>query len=160
MITRETGSGLMVAEHSQDEAAISRALKRIDSRLVLQKHPGDVPGGFVYKVLAVVSEDRPPEYVATWADELGNPLPLSTGLVALVESLRKESRGRRGVDADEANRRLVERNTRYRIAAHESLDGDHAAKIERSSVTVGMGARSHKPSWMRNSPMLRDLLKR
>lgn len=149
LVTRETGSGLVVAEQGGDEAAISRALKRIDDRYVLQKHPGDVPGGFVYKVFCIVSEDRPAECILSWADDYGNPLPLSSGLVDEVQRWRPENRERRGPDADERNRLLLERREREAREALAAISDEHRAGIEKGRVSVSLGVRNRVPYWQR-----------
>lgn len=150
LVMRETGTGLVLAEEAQDEARLSRALKEIDSRLVLQKHAGDVPGGLVYKVFAIVGEDEPAECVCTWADEYGNPLELSSGLLDLVNRLRPDARGRRGASADERNAAYREHLQHIRDEDAERVNDDHRAKIERGAVTVSLTAGKRKPYWMRN----------
>lgn len=151
LVMRETGSGLVLAEQAADEAGLSRALKQIDPRLVLQRHPGDVAGGWVYKVFAVVNEDEPAECICTWADDHGNPLPLSSGLLDLVNQLRPDARARRGPTSDE-------RNTAYRGQLEqakrddaERVSDDHRAKIERKQVVVSLAAGRRKPYWLRNN---------
>lgn len=150
LVTRETGTGLVVAEHSADEAALQHALREIDDRYVLQKHPGDVPGGFVFKVFCVVSEDQEAVCVLTWADDHGRPLPLSSGLIEEVKRWRPEARARRGPDADERNRRLEQRREQERREALAAITDEHRAQIERGRVTVGMSTRPRKPSYQRN----------
>lgn len=150
LVTRETGTGLVVAEHSADEARLSHALREIDDRYVLQKHPGDVAGGYVYKVFCVVSEDQEAVCILTWADDSGRPLPLSSGLVEEVKRWRPEARSRRGPDADERNRQLQERREQERREALEAITDEHRAKVERGQVTVGLSTRVRKPGWQRN----------
>lgn len=146
---REHG-GLIVAEHGQDEHAVTQALKQIDDRLILQKHPSDVEGGWVYKVLRWTSDSLPPDYVATWADEYGRPLPLTFGLVDLVNRLRIDA-PHKGPDADERNRRLLEQIERTREDISRSVFDDHVAKVAKGRVSVSMGAGTKKRAWQRNS---------
>lgn len=148
-VTRHSELGFTVVENRGSEAQLQRALKQVDDRLVLQWHPGDVEGGFVYKVLKVVSEDEPAEYVTTWADEYGRPLPLSFGLVDRVKSQVLGSRNQ-GIDADEYNRRLSEQREKDRLAALEKISEEHRPKVERGQLTVSMGAGTSKRSWQRN----------
>lgn len=142
--------GLVVAEHGADEAALQLALREIDNRYVLQKHPGQVPGGFVYKVFCIVSEDQEAVCVLTWADDHGNPLPLSTGLVEEVKRWRPEARSRRGLDADERNRQLAERRDKERRDALAAITDEHRASIERGRVSVGLSTRPRKPGYQLN----------
>lgn len=150
LVTRETGTGLVVAEHSVDEARLSHALREIDDRYVLQKHPGNVPGGYVYKVFCVVSEDQEAVCILTWADDHGRPLPLSSGLIEEVKRWRPEARSRRGPDADERNRQLEQRREQERREALAAITDEHRPQIERGRVTVGMSTRLCRPAWQRN----------
>jgi hypothetical protein len=138
LVTRELNSGLTVAEEAQDEKMIARALKQIDERYVLQKHPSEVEGGWVYKVFCIVSEDQPAICIHTWCDDRGNPLPLSTGLLEDVKRWRPDARERRGFDADEHNRRLDERLAKDRAADMNALGEEHAVKIEKGRTTVSL----------------------
>lgn len=151
LVHRQTGSGLILAEQGGDEASISRALKEIDDRYVLQKHPGDVEGGWVYKVFCVWSEDHDAEYVLSWADDYGRPLPLSSGLIEEVKRWRPENRHRRGLDADAHNQQLRERTAREHHEQLLEISADHRPKVERGRVTVGMSTRSKKPGFQRNT---------
>ena len=137
LVTRTTGVGLVLAEHSQDEAGVKRALQQIDDRLVLQKHPAAVPGGWVYKVFRLVSDDTPPDLVCAWADEYGNPLPLTSGLVDKVNSLRRDAPGK-GVSVDEHNAAHVERARRIGRESAERVIEDHFAYVERGRHSVSM----------------------
>jgi hypothetical protein len=148
LVTRDTGLGLVVAEEVGDEARLGRELKQIDDRLVLQKHPGPVEGGWVYKVFCVVSEEQEAVCVCVWSDRYGNPLPLSTGLVTLVESLRPEARSRRGPDADAQNAALLEANARRRESELAAIADDHRPYLERGRVSVSLaGSPSRGLHW-------------
>lgn len=149
-VTRQMGSGLVLAEQSADEAGLQRALRQIDDRLVLQKHPASVGGGWVYKVYRIVSDDQPAHCVCTWTDDHGRPLPLSSGLLDLVQSLRVEARDRRGPDADERNRRRQERVAKAHRDAGDSLVSEHRARVEKGRVSVGLGSSSKLAGWQRN----------
>lgn len=149
LVERELRSGLVVAEQSADEASVSRALKLIDPRYVLQKHPSEVEGGWVYKVVCVVSDTQAP-VIFTWCDDHGNPLPLSSGLVEDLKRWRPEARDRRGFDADTHNARLEQSLDRDRANTTEALHDDHAGRVERGRVTVGLGATSRMRYWQRN----------
>lgn len=139
-----------MAEHSRDEVSLQHALREIDDRYVLQKHPANVAGGFVFKVFCVVSEDQEAVCILTWADDHGRPLPLSSGLIEEVKRWRPEARARRGPDADERNRRLKQRREQERREALAAVTDEHRAQIERGRVTVGMSTRPRKPAWQRN----------
>lgn len=137
LVTRMSKSGLVLCETAGGEAEFGRALKQIDDRLVLQKHPGNVEGGWVYKVFVLVSDDLPPECIYTWSDEYGKPLPLSSGLIEEVRKLRRDVREQHGlIDADEHNRRHVERIREDAREHNTQIIEDHRARIERSQTMV------------------------
>lgn len=103
---RETGKGLFVPERDMDELAMQRALEQVDDRLVLAKEIDVLHDCWVYKVVKRVSDDQPVVDICSWRDDYGAPLPLSSGLVDMVQRLRPENRHQR-VDADEHNARLT-----------------------------------------------------
>lgn len=150
MVARTLGSGLVVAEEAADEARLSRAVKQIDPAFVLQKHPADVAGGWVYKVFQVVSEDREAVCVLTWTDMFGNPLPLSSGLVDELQKYLPEARSRRGPDADARNRQLAERRQRDMEHTVGEIIADHQARVARGQITVSLSARSKLRYWQKN----------
>lgn len=139
LVTRQTSSGLVACEQAGGEAELGRAIKQIDDRYVLQKHPADVEGGWVYKVFCIVSEDQPAVCVLTWSDERGNPLPLSSGLVEEVKKWRPENRSRRGPDADQRNEQLRERTDLHRRDQLAAISAEHKPKVERARTTVSFG---------------------
>lgn len=150
LVTRRHGPGLVIAEEAFDEARLSLALKQIDRRLVLQKHRRDgVEGGWVYKVIQVVSDDYAP-VVFTWMDERGEPLPLSSGL---VEELKRHLRGERTdlVSEDEHNRRLVERGRRVEEELTRAVVDDHRARVERGRVAVSLAHHNRRPAGMKRN---------
>ncbi len=135
-------SGLVAAREAQDEASVQRALKRLDGRLVLQKHRGEVEGGWVYKVVCVVS-DRYAPVVLTWADEHGRPLPLTHALVEKMQSLRPDTPNR-PESADEHNQRLVADTAAYLRRETERLHDEYAPYLERGRVSVSLAGRRKK----------------
>jgi hypothetical protein len=149
LVTRAHESGLVLAEEASDEARLSRAIKQVDDRYVLQRHPASVEGGYVYKVYCIVSEDQPALCILTWSDEKGNPLPLSSGLVEEVKKWRPENRDRRGPNEDARNAQIRAETQRLREEQLAAISEDHRPKIERGRVSVSR-TRTGKPSWMRN----------
>jgi hypothetical protein len=143
-------SGLVLAEESADEAGLSRAIKEIDRRYVLQKNPdGDRPD--LYVVSCIVSEEEPPIRMLAWADDDGTPLPLSSGLVDEVKKWRPEARSRRGPDADERNRQHRERISRERQEQLAEVTADHRGRVSKGRLTVSMGPRVRLRGWQRNT---------
>lgn len=148
IVTRKTTSGLVLAEQSQDEASVARALKQLDDRLCLQKHPGAVAGGWVYKVFRSWSDDHPADLICTWADEYGAPLPLTTGLVDMVNRLRLDAPNK-GPDADAHNAAHLERVRRMGRDLEQAVIDDHRAKVERGQVSVSLAGVNRKPEWLK-----------
>lgn len=115
-------SGLILAEQTPDAAALERQLKQIDRRLSLQAWPQ--PDGLpVWKVVLHYAGDRPPETIASWIDQQGEPLPLSSRLVDLVQSLDRNSRVA-FVDADGKNAQFAEQRERDNARDEEALISD------------------------------------
>lgn len=121
---RSDDSGLVLAEEHRDEAAVSRALKEIDPRLVLQKERANAEGGWKYKVYRIWSEDQPPTPVLTWTDAYGYPLPLTWGLIDKVKVHYVGFRGNEYYVSED------EHNSRYRAALDKQLKDDLAAITE------------------------------
>jgi hypothetical protein len=139
-------SGLIVARDSMDEASVQRALKRLDRRFCLQKHPRDgVEGGWVYKVICFVSDAYAP-VVLTWMDEHGRPLPLSS---SIVDEMQKHMLGARnkGLSADEHNARLTERKRREADDRTRAVIDDHRPYVERDRVSVSLADTKKRPYW-------------
>lgn len=150
LITRTTSVGLVLAEHAHDEAAVARALRQIDDKLCLQKHPGQTSGGWVYKVFRAWSDDHPADLICTWADEHGNPLPLTSGLVDLVNRLRLDAPNK-GPDADAHNEQHLRGVRKLAGELEQAVIEDHRAKVERGRVSVSMGGTNRKPEWAKKN---------
>lgn len=86
-----TDSGLVLAERSADEAAISRALAEIDPELVLVRQIDPVFNRWSWRVNCVSPRGQY-DLVCVWEDENREPLPLSSALVEKVKMLRRDSR--------------------------------------------------------------------
>lgn len=150
LIQRRSDSGLVLAEQAMDEQSITRALKTLDGRLVLQKHPRNVEGGYVYKVLRVWSDSHEPAIVLTWMDEYGTPLPLSSGLIDEVQRHMLGARNAR-LDADEYNRRFEARVQADADYARSELIREHKPRVERGRVSVSLGEKNRKRDWMKEN---------
>jgi hypothetical protein len=124
LVTEHRPSGLVVARESMDEQAVGRALKRLDDRLVLQKHRrDDAADGWVWKVICCVSDTHAP-VVFTWIDEHGRPLPLSHALVDAVPARTVGARNQ-PESADDYNARLVESRRRDADSLAKEVVAEH-----------------------------------
>ena len=92
MIERQLASGLVLAEDGMDSAALERELRRRDPLLSLQGWPSAEHRCIIWRVVRDAGLERPPETVAVWQSESGEPYPLSTGLLELVDRLDRNSR--------------------------------------------------------------------
>jgi len=135
LVHEQRASGLVVARDAWDESAVSDALKALDRRLVLQKHPrDDAPGGWVYKVICIVSDTYAP-IVFTWVDANGQPLPLSSALVDAVQERQLGARNKHE-SADEYNERKKQELTRDADAIRDAIVADHKPYVTRGRVGV------------------------
>lgn len=135
---RSDDSGLILAEQHEDESRVSRALKEIDPRLVLQKEMANAEGGWKYKVLRVWSEDQPPTPVLTWTDAYGYPLPLTWGLIDKVKVHYLGFRGNEYyVSEDEHNKRYQERMDKQLKNDMAAIAEEHKPRLSgRHSVSM------------------------
>lgn len=128
LVYRETGKGIWLAEQGADEAAMQRALERLDDRLILAWEVDPIYSSRVYKVVRRVSDDRPAVHICDWRDDYGKPLPLSSGLTDLVQSLRPGARGA-GLGMDEHNARLAAKRKDEADAMVDSIAHDYRKKL-------------------------------
>lgn len=148
MHTRTHSSGLIVAEHAQDERAIGRALQQIRPDVTLQVRPRDEEKGgvLVYKVVHVPSG----QVMFTWMDDYGNPLPLSSGLVDEFQRHQLGARNTGLISDDEHNRRHREQVDRERRTRMEAVREEHRNRLE-DVLSVSMSGR-HRPYRQGSSP--------
>lgn len=161
---RRDESGLVVAERdlSGDEARLSRALKQIDDRLVLQKERHDGPPGWKWRVLRVWSDSHPPTPIVTWTDEFGHPLPLTEGLLDKVRvHMLGFAANRYYVDADEHNRRHVERVEKRLADEHAAIVEEHLPRLSgRTSVSMSGRLRRRRHDPTPDAPLAHERLNR
>lgn len=124
--------GLVLAQASQDEAAVARALKQHDSELRLVPQESDVLGKRCYKVYRYAGSERPAEFILAWMKD-GEALPLSMGLVDAVKALDRNSRAPYQ-DEDELNAAMRERRDKQTADDIEAIRSDWATREGRSAV--------------------------
>lgn len=134
LIHRERG-GVAVYEYAQDENQIQRALKAIDDRLVLWPPDGMCA---YYRVARNVSDWQDAEIIASWKDQNGNPLPLSSGLIDEVDRLRRDARNK-GLDVDAYNAKRTEDLEAERATRGQQIIDEHRPKVERARTSVSFG---------------------
>jgi hypothetical protein len=90
LVYSTTDSGLAVAFTAADERSVRAALKAHDPDLNVdwKLHEGET----CWYVTRYLGSARTDEWVCDWADEHGQPLPLSHGLVERVKQLDMNSR--------------------------------------------------------------------
>lgn len=142
LTTRTHQSGLIVAEDAMDERALTRALQQeVRSDVTLQKRQLDEQhgsGGLVYKVVHIPSG----QVMATWADDHGRPLPLSSGIVEWFKRMQAGARNP-AVDADEWNRRHRAEIEREEQARTEAVRDEHKGRLA-GRLSVSMSGRMQR----------------
>lgn len=106
-------NGLYVSEDAVDFNAVDKALYEVDDHLFLTWEVTD--GAKAYRVLYDRGDHEPAE-ICRWVNERGDPLPLSSGLVERVKSLRP----RDGVVDLDASRKANEELERRQVADFEA----------------------------------------
>jgi hypothetical protein len=135
MIYSRTDSGLVLAEHGSDEAAVARELLRHDPDLRLERaiHP-DTQTHF-WKVLRYVGSERPLEFICDWLDADRNPLPLSMRLLDRVKMHDRNS-PMATLDEDTANARHRERLAKEHAARMQDIADDHRSRARRNRAPM------------------------
>jgi hypothetical protein len=98
-------SGLVLAQDGMDMAAVERALKRKDPELRLQGWPSREHDCIIWKVV------RGLDTICVWQTDRGEPLPLSSGILDMVDRLDRNSRAAY-VDEDTLNRHQKDQEAR------------------------------------------------
>jgi hypothetical protein len=99
LIERTLDSGLIVAEGG-DHASIERELRKRDGHLSLQGWPSETHGCILWKVVRYAGPDRPPDTVCVWMSERGEPYPLSSGILDMVDRLDRNTRHQHRTEDD------------------------------------------------------------
>lgn len=136
MVFTQTGSGLVLAHSGSDEAAARSALREYDSDLRLIP-----PGLFVsgeresysrgYRVYRYMGSERPIQFVCLWGNEYGEPYEQlsATGLLEMVKRLDRNTRYEH-VDADEKNRKMLERRRKEADEGFQEIVDEFKDKID------------------------------
>ena len=120
LVERVAGGGLVVSEYGADQATIERELKKRDPLLSLQGWPSQTHQTILWKVVRFSGGDRPPETVCVWQSDRGEPYPLSSGLLNLVDRLDRNSRSQH-VGEDDRNAELERQRQRANELANEGI---------------------------------------
>ena len=132
--------GLYVVEDSLDATAIGRELAAVDDRLFLS---WDVEQGRQLWRVLYDRGDLPPVAIADWRDDRGRPLPLSSGLLELVKSLRP----RGGPD--------LEASSRANAAARERQLRDFDEAVDEIAADIGPRISDKRSAVLHRGPHLR-----
>jgi len=132
VIERTLDSGLVVQEYGADHSALERELRKRDPLLSLQGWPSQTHGCILWKVVRYAGPDRPPDTVCVWMSERGEPYPLSSGILGLVDRLDRNTRhGHVGEDEINAarNRELDRQIERDRDAILDDNTFKHGRPV-------------------------------
>lgn len=139
LTTRLHQSGLVLAEEAMDEKALTRALQReVRSDVELRRYFDTRRRCVVYKI---VHRDSG-HIFATWTDEYGNPLPLSSGIVEWFKRMQVGARNQ-DIDADEWNRRRADELRRQEEELTEAVRDEHKGRLA-DRVSVSMSGTRHR----------------
>lgn len=116
-----------------DGAAVERALKQRDQDLRLQGWPSITHDCILWKVVRYAGPDRPPDTVCVWQSDRGEPYPLSSGLLDMVDRLDKNSRSTY-LSEDQRDARERDRLARDKQAAYEDLAQDYEKRAKRDPM--------------------------
>jgi len=139
VIQRSLASGLVLAEQGMDGAALERELKRRDPLLALQGFLSLEHGAVVWRVVREAGAAGP-ETVCVWQSESGEPYPLSSGLLSLVDRLDRNSRGVYAGEDDLERARKIARD-RQIARDNEALADDWYPRHGRPVLPRGQGLR-------------------
>lgn len=129
-----TDGGLILVEHSADEAAVARALKQHDPELELFREIDPRYMTWVWKVNRR-APDGSFEFVMGWRkDHVGEPLPLSMRIVDEVQRLDKASRGDHKTIAD-LEREHREKQRKEYLDGVEPIVREFSKKLDDKSFT-------------------------
>ena len=126
-------SGLFFVEHGEDEARVSRALREYDADLRLVPQDSDTHGRRIYKVYRYAGSDRPAEFLLYWANERGEPYPLSMRLLDEIKRHDKNTRGDK-FDADAEYQRVVNAGRKNFDDESQQLAEEYARREGRVSA--------------------------
>lgn len=128
LVERTLESGLVLATDAMDSAALERALKKRDPLLGLQGWPSEIHGTILWKVVRQ-SPGRAPETVCVWQSDRGEPYPLSSALLDLVDKLDRNTRSSYGT--------VEERNEQRRAEFARQEANDNEAIIDDTTFKHG-----------------------
>lgn len=123
LVERTLDSGLIVAQYGGDHASIERELKRRDPDLSLQGRFSEVHGCVIWRVV-LKRADQPFETVCNWQSPQGEPYPLSSGILNMVDGLDRNTRSRH-VGEDEINAARDREIERQKERDREAIVDDH-----------------------------------
>lgn len=124
LVERTLDSGLILSEHGMDGAAIERELKKRDPAMLLQGWPSQTHGCILWKVVRDAGPDRPMDTVCVWQSDMGEPFPLSSGILDLVDRLDRNTVGAYASD-DDRNRELERQRQKDLARDNEAIRDYH-----------------------------------
>jgi len=139
VIHRHLESGLVVAEHGMDSISLERELSKRDPLLSLQGWPDPEYGRIRWRVVRETPEGGF-ETVVCWP-ESGEPYPLSSGILDLLDRHDRNNTRRDYKDEDELERERRAAVTRQQERDDEALVDDWTPKHGRPVLHRGQSLR-------------------
>lgn len=137
LLVSETGSGLLVAEQSVDERAVSRLLRQHDDSLRLVPQRDEARMCTLWCVYRYMGGDRPALFICAWQTPDGEPLPLSARLLDKVQQLDGRTTGA-PPNPDELNRQHRERLAKERRDRHDDIADYFRPHLDRNRVGISV----------------------
>lgn len=135
-----TGSGLYVAEQAVGDDAVARLLREHDSRLRLVPQWGGAGRSVLWQVYAYNGPDRDADHVCSWQTPDGEPLPLSSRLLEMVQQHDRRTRGQTAT-VKELNEKHLAGVAKDRRNALDAVADDYRPYIDRGRTSVSLGQR-------------------
>ena len=143
LIERTLDSGLVLSEYGQDHASLERELRKRDPLLSLHGWFSTEYGCPIWKVVRYAGPDRPLDTVCVWQSERGEPYPLSSGLLNMVDRLDRNTRAVH-LGEDEINAARDRELERQRQRDNEALLDDYLFKHGHPVTPRGVWLRIHR----------------
>ena len=123
IVTSGSGSGLLIAAEGADEHAVGALLRQHDPELRLVPRWDPEYECKAWNVYRYCGPDKPSEFVCSWQTREGQPLPLSSRLLDMVQTYDKNT-SIRPPDPDELNAQRAAQIKRDHQTSMEALIDD------------------------------------
>lgn len=135
IVPSATGSGLLIAVEGADERNVGALLRRHDPDLRLVPRFSEEHGCKLWMVYRWKGPNDPSEFVCAWQTRDGQPLPLSSNVVEMVQLLDRGTVGA-APDPDASNAALRARRKKDSLETKQAIADDHKPYIDRKRYSM------------------------